>query len=152
MPEPAQRHLDEGTPGVGERTRRALAQRVRETREARAQGKPAGGHPEIDLKVFELTRIAVARIDRDPSLVRIGLENIERSIRQQGGYVPPCHAEWKALIETRPWSELRALLLENSDEGQRHRSNHPFMGLVTAAEREAIYGKDRFAESGQPPT
>ena len=81
MPEPAQRHLDEGPPGVGGRTRRALAQHVRETREARAQGKPAGGHPEIDLKVFKLSRIAVARIDRDPSLVRIGLESIERSIR-----------------------------------------------------------------------
>ena len=117
-----------------------------------ARGRPAGGHPEIDRKVLALTRIAVARIDRDPALVRVGLESIERLARRRGGTLATCHVEWKTLIETRPWGELRTLLLEHSDEGQRHRSNHPFMGLVTAAEREAIYGKDRYAGNEKLPT
>ena len=117
-----------------------------------ARGRPAGGHPDIDRKVLALTRIAVARIDRDPALARVGLESIERSIRRRGGYVPPGHAEWRTLIETRPWRELRALLLADNDEGQRHRSNHPFMDLVTAAERAAIYGPDRYADGGALPT
>ena len=113
---------------------------------------PGGGHPEIDRKVLELTRIAVARIDRDPALVRVGIESIERLARRRGGTLPACHAEWRTLIETRPWRELRTLLLADSDEGQRLRSNHPFMVLVTAAERAAIYGKDRYADGGALPT
>ena len=151
MPEPDRQYLDGRPPGVSERTFRTLDKLERETEKARAQGKPAG-HPEIDRKVFELTKIAVAKIDRDPSLVQIGLDNIERWTRQKGGYLPLCHAEWKTLIETRPWVELRRLLLEDSDEGQRLRSSHPFKGLVTATEREAIYGKDRYARSEQLPT
>ena len=62
-------------------------------------------------------------------------ENIERWTAQKGGYLPPCHAEWKTLIETHPWKELREMLLDESDEGQRLRSSHPFKGLVIESER-----------------
>ena len=65
--------------------------------------------------------------------------NINRWTRQQGGYLPPCHAEWKTLIEQHPWSELREVLLQENDEGQRLRSSHPFVGIVTAEERANIY-------------
>ena len=106
------------------------------SRRAIAEGC-AGGHPEIDRMVLELTRISVARIDENPSLVRIGLENIERWTRQRG-YLPRCHAEWKELIERHPWERLREILLEESDEGQRLRSSHPFKGFVTETERRAI--------------
>ena len=34
------------------------------------------------------------------------------------------------------------MLLEESDEGQRLRSSHPFKGLVTAPERRRIQGHD----------
>ena len=95
-----------------------------------------GGHPEIDRKVLALARITVARIDANPELAAIGLENIERWTKQRG-YLPRCHAEWKELIETHPWERLREILLEESDEGQRLRSSHPFKGLVTEAERRA---------------
>ena len=78
--------------------------------EAAREGRP-GGHPEIDRRVLALTRIAVARIDERPELVRIGMENIRRWTRQKGGYLPRCHAEWKALIEQHPWERLREMLL-----------------------------------------
>ena len=70
-----------------------------------------------------MTQVIVAKIDRDPTLVRIGLENIERWTQQNGGYLPQCHAEWKRLIEVHPWERLREILLEESDEGQRLRSS-----------------------------
>ena len=44
---------------------------------------------------------------------------------------------WKAIL-ARPWSEIRAVLLEESDEGQRLRSSKPFAGIVTEEERVAI--------------
>jgi len=106
-------------------------------RRAAEQGIP-GGHPEIDRKVLALTRLTVARIDANPDLAKIGLENIERWTRQKG-YLALCHAEWKQLIETHPWERRREMLLEESDEGQRLRSSHPFKGLVSPEERAAIH-------------
>ena len=115
--------------------RKRWARNAREAnRRAILEGRP-GGHPEVDRMVLELTRIAVRRIDENPALVRVGLENIARWTRQKGGHVPRYHAEWKQLIESRPWRELRKMLLEESDEGQRLRSSHPFKGLVTETER-----------------
>ena len=123
--------------------RKRWARDAREAnRQAILEGHP-GGHPEIDAKVLALTRITVARIDEDPSLVRTGLENIERWTQSKGGYLPRCHAEWKALIERHPWERLREILLEESDEGQRLRSSHPFKGLVTETERRAIHDAAR---------
>ena len=63
-----------------------------------------------------MTRVIVAKIDREPALVRIGLENIEHWTRQKEGYLPPGHGEWKELIETHPWQRLHETLLEESDE------------------------------------
>ena len=93
----------------------------RETLQARLSAGLGGlgtGHPDTDRRVLELTRITVPRIDEDPSLVRVGTENIERWTRQKRGYLPRCHAEWKQLIEQHPWKVLREMLLEESDEGQ----------------------------------
>ena len=63
--------------------------------------------------------------------------------RRRRGYLPRCHAEWKELIERHPWERLREILLEESDEGQRLRSSHPFKGLVTETERRAIHDAAR---------
>ena len=116
--------------------RRRWERKAREANEsAIREGRP-GGHPEIDAKLLALTRIAVSRIDEDRSLMRIGLDNIERWTTQKGGYLPLCHAEWKKLIETEPWERTREMLLEESEEGQRLRSSHPFKGLVSEMERK----------------
>ena len=111
-----------------------------QARLATGRGGAGIGHPENDRRVLELIRITVAKIDRDPALVRIGLDNINRWTRQKEGYLPRCHAEWKALIEQHRWSELRELLLQETDEGQRLRSSNPFVGIVTPEERAKIYG------------
>ena len=126
-------------PGMSAAMWQAIRQR---RRTAYTDALPPGtgyGHPEIDRRVLAMTRIIVRKIDADPTLVRTGLDNIARWTRQKGGYVPLCHAEWKALIKERPWRELRAMLLEESDEGQRLRSSHPFTGLITDEERAAVY-------------
>ena len=138
MPNGNPQHRERAPATVSRRTQQALDRLAEEALEARRRGGLGTGHPEIDRRVFELTKITVAKIDRDPSLVEIGLDNIARWTRQKGGYLPACHAEWKALIEEHPWAKLRALLLEDSDEGQRLRSSHPFRGLVTEEERARI--------------
>ena len=96
------------------------------------------GHPDTDRRTLQLTRLTVEKIDRNPALVRTGLDNIARWARRNGD-LPACHAEWKTIIEQRSWNDIRALLLADSDEGQRLRSTHPFIGIISDEERAAIH-------------
>ena len=116
-----------------------LERRAQQDRLERERAGHQPGHPDIDRRALALTRLAVARIDSNPRLVQVGLDNIERWTRQNGGYLSPAHAEWKALIEQHPWQQLRRILLEDSDEGQRLRSSHPFKGIITPEERTRVY-------------
>ena len=78
----------------------------------------------------------VERFDADPSLFNVAHENLERW-RERRGTLSRANEEWGQLL-TRPGSEIRAILLDKSDEGQRLRSTHPFRGIVTQEERIAI--------------
>ena len=95
------------------------------------------GHPHIDKRSLEMAKLVVARIETDQSLVRIAHENLDRWRRQAGGTLPQASREWEAILDE-PWSEIRAILLDESDEGQRLRSSSPFCGIVTQEERRAI--------------
>ena len=100
------------------------------------------GHPHIDRRSLEMARLVVEKIDANPSLFRIGHENLQRWSRVRGGGLPPCREEWKELLK-RPWHRIREILLDESDEGQRLRSSHPFVGLVSEKERRRIHDAHR---------
>ena len=57
----------------------------------------------------------VERIDADPSQVNIAYENLRRW-RRLNGTLSRASKEWVQLLK-RPWSEIRAILPEDSDEG-----------------------------------
>ena len=62
----------------------AIEANQRAAREGRASG-----HPDIDRRVLELARITVARIDENPALVQIGLDNhvhASVAVMAPGGY------------------------------------------------------------------
>lgn len=100
------------------------------------------GHPHIDRRSLEMARLVVEKIDADPSLFRVAHENLQRWRRIRGGTLPRCSEEWETLLE-RPWTEIRQILLDESDEGQRLRSSHPFAGLVSEKERRRIHDAHR---------
>ena len=102
-----------------------------------SKGQIGHGHPHLDRRSLEMARIVVQRIDADPALHGIARENLERWRRHAGGTLTRAHREWEALLE-RPWSEIRTVLLDDSEEGQRLRSSHPFKGIVTDKERRAV--------------
>lgn len=85
---------------------------------------------------LEMVRRIVAKIDADPE--RRGLAHAkrvcERWVRQ--GIVSA--REWQTLLD-KPWEEVRAILLDESDEGQRLRQTDPFCGILTPTERWQIY-------------
>ena len=93
-------------------------------------------HPHIDARSLEMAKIIVQRIDDDPTLIEVAHRYLGDEERRHGKL---CRAsrEWRKIL-TRPWSEIRRLLLDESDEGQRLRSSKPFAGIVTEEERLAI--------------
>ena len=97
---------------------------------------------QADRRALEMTWLIVAKIDQDPSLVQVGVENMKRWRCQRDGYQPRCLEKWEEFIATEPWERLRERLLEQSDEGQRLRSSHPFAGVLTQKERESVYPFD----------
>ena len=98
---------------------------------------------EADRRALERMRLIVAKIDADPRLIQIGVENMKRWRKQRGGYQPRCLNQWDEWFARREaWERIRARLLEDSDEGQRLRKSHPFAGVLTDEERESIYDFD----------
>ena len=102
-------------------------------------GQTGIGHPHIDARSLDMARIVVERIDADRSLFRVAHENLEGE-RRRRGTLSRASEEWEQILE-RPWSAIRAILLEESDAGQRLRSSHPFRGIVTEEERLAIIAR-----------
>ncbi|MEW6754483.1 MAG: hypothetical protein AB1505_26405 [Candidatus Latescibacterota bacterium] len=94
-------------------------------------------HQQIDARSLALARAVVARIDADPR--HEGLEKARHVCRRwAAGRPEACHREWLEILE-RPWSEVRELLLEDSETGRRRRQSSPFCGILTPAERWGIY-------------
>ena len=91
------------------------------------------GHPWLDARSLDLARIVVARIHADPELMQVTHGNLARWRRRRGG-LSRAHREWMEIL-SRPWAEIRKILLDESDEGQRLRSSSPFAGIVTEDER-----------------
>lgn len=83
-----------------------------------------------------MARRIVAKIDSDPS--RAGLAHArvvcERWVAR--GNVPA--REWLQILD-QPWTAIRQILLDDSEEGRRLRQNDPFCGILTPQERWDIY-------------
>lgn len=93
-------------------------------------------HDAIDRRSLAMARRIVAKIDADPR--HEGLEHARRVCARwvERGNVPA--REWLAILR-RPWPEIRAILLHDSEESRRLRQNDPFCGILTPAERWDIY-------------
>ena len=85
---------------------------------------------ETDRRTLELTRLLVARIDAEPKLVQIARDNLERW-RNEHGYRPKYLDLWDHIFANENWEQIRERLLEESDEGQRICTSHPFVGILT---------------------
>ena len=93
--------------------------------------------------------------DDQRSKQRLQLVSPHRRFIDQGLYLPSIRSEGidtiAVIIDTSAslppqtlaeiWSEVREILLDESDEGQRLRSSKPFAGIVTEEERLAIIAR-----------
>ncbi len=98
-------------------------------------------HQDVDRRSLSLCRAIVEKIEADP--LRSGLEKAKAVCRRWEARSPSrCNREWLELLE-KPWDEVREMLLEVSEQGQRLRQNSPFCGVLTPGERWDIYRRFR---------
>lgn len=105
------------------------------------------GHPHIDARLLEMCRLIVEKSDTDPELFDKAHELLDAE-RKRRGDLSLASRKWAELLK-RPWPEIRAILLDGSDYGQRPRSSHPFKGIIIEVERLAIIA--RHLPPGAPP-
>lgn len=87
-----------------------------------------------------MVRRIVAKIDADPD--RRGLDHAKSVCERWIARGNVSAREWRTILQ-RPWDEIRRVLLDESDEGQRLRQTDPFCGILTPEERWQIYREAR---------
>jgi len=101
-------------------------------------------HAELDARSLAIARAIAARIDADPG--RRGLEKARRLCDRWCAMDVDPAREWREILARHDWGEVRALLLEESEEGARRRQNAPFCGVLDDRERWAILREFRDGE------
>lgn len=103
-------------------------------------------HQEIDARSLLLARAVAEKIDNDPARegLQLARENCARWLQR---HPARAHDEWAAILQ-RNWTEVRAILLDETEYGQRLRQSNPFAGVLTPQERWAIYESFKHANSG----
>ncbi len=98
-------------------------------------------HERLDRWSLAMMREIVARIDADPT--RAGVDRAQATARRWQEQSPSRAVhEWLGLLNL-PWEELRLLLLDEGDEGQRLRSSAPFCGILSQRERLDLFRQFR---------
>jgi hypothetical protein len=107
-------------------------------------------HEVHDRVSLEVARRVAARLETQPELIEEARENLRRWI-QRNSHVPGLvrgYQEWLAILE-RPVTEVQAILIQETDEGQRLRQNTPFVMMLPteeiAAIRAAVFNDQRAA-------
>ena len=96
-------------------------------------------HIQIDRRSLLLAEEVTRRIDADPH--REGLARARASCARwlaAPSAAAPDLRRWQDIL-TRPWPEIRARLLDPSEDGARLRQNSPFCGVLSPRERWRIY-------------
>jgi hypothetical protein len=92
---------------------------------------PTLSHKDIDRRLHRLVSACVARIDENPKMLDDARAQARRNSSEQ------IRNEWEKLLAL-PWPQLRVVLLEHSDEGDRIRQSVPFGGFLSNEERMRI--------------
>jgi hypothetical protein len=88
-------------------------------------------HVDIDRRIRNLVEACVLKIDHDPGLLQRAREQMTRWTNVS------MRLEWERLLAL-PWPDLRTLLLEESERGDRIRQSVPFGGFLGNEERMRI--------------
>lgn len=105
--------------------------------------KKVYGYRQQDLRSIAFHKVIADKLRRDPGLLSVAFENIERWTRL--GYSRstwPLYEKWQELLRG-PFDVLVEKLTEDSDAMQQLRSATPFAGILTNAERWEVIEQTR---------
>jgi hypothetical protein len=100
-------------------------------------------HADIDRVSLEIHRRIALRLRQEPRLTDVARENLDRWMKLNG-HIPSLrrdYEEWRRLLDL-PLEKLCAVMVEETDEGQRLRQNSPFAGVLP---REEVWDIKRAA-------
>jgi hypothetical protein len=101
------------------------------------------GIAQREARSLALAQAVVDKINGDPALLAAGARNLVRWRARRAGTLNRCDEEWDQLLKRSSWTTIRKILLDPCEEGKRLRASHPFVGILTEAERRAIYDAHR---------
>jgi hypothetical protein len=94
-------------------------------------------HSRLDERSLAMHQLIAGKVQADPALLDKARENVRRW-QEANGTASPALAEWAQILAA-PVSQIVALLAERSERATRLRQSSPFAGILTQAERRAIY-------------
>lgn len=99
-----------------------------------------GSQQYIDYLALLYHREIAKRLRKEPEAVlNQARDNLRRWLKiHEGTNTVRALEEWQELIDALSVSELIAVIIEDSDEGQRLRSSTPFVGILSDSERKEI--------------
>jgi hypothetical protein len=92
-------------------------------------------HAWIDQRSLALHERVAAKLERDPALLDVARDNLERWLRTTDS---ASLLEWRHLLDVTSLAALLELLRSRDERAIRLRQSSPFAGLLTPDEREQI--------------
>ena len=94
-------------------------------------------HARLDERSLALHRLVAQKLAAEPSLLGLARANIARW-KSADSTPSSALSEWEQILG-RSIAEITALLVDRSEHATRLRQSSPFAGILTDAERKAIY-------------
>ena len=95
-------------------------------------------HRLLEARSLAMHAVIAAKIQRDPALLAIPRNNLDRWSARWKDSAPAWFYEWKEVLK-QPWSRIAALITEPSERAARLRKSSPFAGVLSTEERRRIY-------------
>jgi hypothetical protein len=94
-------------------------------------------HTRLDERSLALHGLVAQKLAADPALIEHARDNVRRW-QMATGSPSPALAEWEKILDG-SLDDIATLLVERSENAARLRQSSPFAGVLTDAERKAIY-------------
>jgi hypothetical protein len=94
-------------------------------------------HRRVDERSLAMHRLIAEKVRANPALLDEARNNLRRWQEMDGSPVLTL-AEWEGILRGNA-AEVAAFLEERSERATRLRQSSPFAGILTEAERQAIY-------------
>ncbi len=99
--------------------------------------RPYSDHNRLDARSLALHELVARKIEAAPALLDKARANLRRW-QETSGSPSLAFAEWEHILDN-PIDQVLAVLVERSERATRLRQSSPFCGILTEAQRRAIY-------------